>query len=141
MQVLAIWMFLATVSMTPLVAEAAVEAACGADRYEPNDQRARAKSTRGKRVEARVCAGDQDWYYVDFEAGATVDVVVEHAPGTPVEVELYPPRSRKPQGAVKTADGRTTVRYRTKEKARHRIRVRATGDGPAAYSLEVSPKR
>lgn len=137
MQALAIWMFLATTVAAPSLATAAVEASCGADRYEPNDQRARAKSTRGKRVEARVCGGDTDWYYVKLKAGSTVVVHTEHPSEAPLLVELYPPRSRKPQGKASRRGGVTTVSYPVRESGTHRIRVRSAEGRAAAYMLEM----
>jgi len=136
MQALVIWVFLATVGIAPSLAGAAVEATCGVDRYEPNDQRSRAKSTRGKRVEARVCGEDADWYYVTLKAGSTVDIVVEHGPKAPVDVAFYPPRSRKPQGKVTRRGDTVTVRHSVTENGKHRIQVRSSGS-PTAYGFEV----
>ncbi len=139
MQVLVIWMFAVTLGMAPTMAEAAVEAACGVDRYEPNDARGRAKSTRGKPVEARVCGGDVDWYYVKLEAGTTVEVVVEAGDEAAVDVGFYPPRSRKPQGKATRADGRVVVRYRVTEAAKHRIRVSAKDGAAVPYLMTIRP--
>ncbi len=139
MQALAILMFLATAAAAPSMAEAAVEAGCGLDRYEPNDVRSRAKSTRGKRVEARVCGDDADWYYVKLEAGSTIVVHAEHAAEDPLRVELYPPRSRKPQGEVSREGGSTLVSYRVRETGKHRIRVSSSDGGAASYAFELRP--
>lgn len=137
MQAIVIWMFLATVAVAPTMARATAEAACGVDRYEPNDERGRAKSTRGKRVEARVCGDDTDWYYVKLDAGETVTVATKHAPGAPVEVMVFPPRSRKPRGALTTRGDTREVKLRVTEPGKHRVRVRAIGGAASAYTLEV----
>lgn len=137
MQAFAIWIFLATVSAAPSLAAAAVEAGCGVDRYEPNDQRARAKSTRGKRVEARVCGDDSDWYYVALEAGTTVVIDAEHPEGAAIDVDFFPPRSRKAQGAVTRTDKSVKVRFRVEQSGKHRFRVRAASGAASVYGLEV----
>ncbi|MEZ4435938.1 MAG: hypothetical protein R3F65_26375 [bacterium] len=140
MQVMALMVMWAAVSLLPAPVEAAVTATCGADAFEPNDARARAKSTRGKRAEARVCRGDVDWYYVKAEAGQTIEVVVEHDAAHPVEVGLFPPRARAAAGETETRGGRTTVRYVADKAAKHRVRV-ASGDGSTTpYAVEISAK-
>lgn len=145
MQVLAVLMLWATASLMPATVEAAVTATCGADAYEPNDVRDRAKSTRGKPVEARVCRGDADWYYLKPEPGATLEVVVEHDPAHPVTVDLFPPRARAAAGEVKTEGNRTTLRYavspKAKAKAKHRLRIRSADGAAVAYTMTVKGAR
>lgn len=138
MQAIAIWMFLATISMAPTMAQAAAEAACGIDRYEPNDQRQRAKSTRGKTVEARVCGDDTDWYYVKLTAGTTVTVTARHGESARLALAFFPPRSRKPEGKLSQTPTSQTVRYRVTEDGKHRIRVRASGGAAVSYELDVT---
>lgn len=136
MQVLATMMLWATASLLPATVEAAVTATCGADAYEPNNERQRAKSTRGKKVEARVCRGDADWYYFKPEAGSTIEVVVEH--DAPVTVDLFPPRARAAAGEVKTEGNRTVMRYSVTSKSKHRLRVRSAEGATVAYTMTMS---
>lgn len=138
MQVLAIMMVWTVVNLLPAPVEAAVTATCGADAFEPNDARARAKSTRGKTVDARVCRGDVDWYYVKAEAGEVIEVVVEHPAEHPVDVGLFPPRSRTAAGEVEVEGGRTTVRFEAAKSAKHRVRIESKDGATAPYTLDIS---
>lgn len=137
MQVLAIMMLWATASLMPATVEAAITAACGADSYEPNNERGKAKSTRGKQISARVCRGDADWYYVTPEPGRTLEVVVEHDAAHPVTVDLFPPRSRAAAGETSTEGGRTVVRFPVTAKAKHRLRIQSADGSTVAYTLDV----
>lgn len=138
MQALAIMMVWTAMSLLPAPVEAAVTATCGADAFEPNDARARAKSTRGKAVEARVCRGDLDWYYVKAEAGEVIEIVVEHPADQPVDVGLFPPRARTAAGETEVEGGRTTVRFAVEKSAKHRIRVESRDGSTVPYTLEVA---
>lgn len=138
MQALAIMMVWTAVNLLPAPVEAAVTATCGADAFEPNDARARAKSTRGKAVEARVCRGDVDWYYVKAEAGEVIEVVVEHAAGQPVDVGLFPPRARTAAGETEVEANRTTVRFAVEKSAKHRVRVESPDGSTVPYTLEIA---
>lgn len=52
-------------------------AACGADDFEPNDRDVDAAAIdAGDVVEAVVCGGDRDWYLLELERGASVDLLV-----------------------------------------------------------------
>lgn len=120
-----------------ILGNAQVDALCGADKYEPNNERARAKSTRGERVEARICGADSDWYYLRLEAGARVDVrvVAEDGRGCAAP-SIYPPRARKAMGDAYQLEGYSGVRLSVVEGGKHRVHVRCDGEG-VAYSLEV----
>lgn len=118
---------------------AQAQSPCGADAYEVNDTRRRAKSTRGKPVSARVCAGDDDWFYFKPAAGELFEVVVEHPSSGKVTAALFPPGARKSRGE-RTVDGRRQViKFRAESDRKHRLKVYGTADAPVDYTVTIRP--
>ncbi len=108
---------------------------CGADRYEPNDKRGRAKSMRGKPVEAISCHGDTDWFRYDFKEGQEIQIKLEHQ--QPCELSLFAPRRRKPVGESLLNPEWSAVKLKVEKSGRYRFRVQCPQKSPNSYRLQV----
>ncbi len=111
---------------------------CGADAREPNDTRARARSTKRRSVEARVCAGDDDWFYFEAARGRPIDVRVAHAQGARLELHVYAPRHRKPVGPAVKGGRLTHVAFEPPKSGRYRVHITSTAPATTPYTLRVA---
>lgn len=132
-----------TLSVTALSvgapASVRAESTCGVDAYESNDKRSRAKSTRGKPVAARVCAGDDDWFYFKPAADQLIEIVVEHPSSGQVTAALFPPGARKSRGERTVEGRRQVIRFRPESDRKHRLKVYSTAQEPVDYTVTIGP--
>lgn len=115
---------------------------CGLDANEPNDIRRRAVRSNGEGISGRLCPSDVDWFWLDLERGAWVEVVLQHDAAVRFKrPAVFPPRARKPRGRAGRREGETFTRYRVRKGGRHRIRVEGGARFGAEYRLFVRPVR
>ncbi|MBU0552101.1 hypothetical protein KKF91_05805 [Myxococcota bacterium] len=120
-----------------LFGQAQVDALCGVDSFEPNNERARAKSTRNKDVKARTCKGDDDWFYLrlkkDEDVHLSLQLDTKKVCAAPI---VYPPRARKSLGASYRDKEKSGVRFKAPETGKYRVFIRCEVE-PSDYQLKM----
>ncbi len=124
--------------------------ACGADGFEPNDARAKARNVSAallaeRELEGAACRGDEDWFLVWLNRGQLVEVTIA---GEGVErwppLSAFAPRKRTSQGSLRRARGSQRLKVYARQSGRYRLKVRGRGEERARYHLslrELSPPR
>lgn len=112
---------------------------CAVDDLDPNDSQEAARALApGLYTDLEICDQDEDWYALDLEAGAQLEVNLAHpAQGADVDLELY-----DAQGALlassRTLGGRESLRYSAPAQGSAYLRVLAPGRGATTYDMDVS---
>ena len=124
--------------------------ACGADGFEPNNARAKARNVSAallaeRELEGAACRGDEDWFLVWLNRGQLVEVTIA---GEGVErwppLSAFAPRKRTSQGSLRRARGSQRLKVYARQSGRYRLKVRGRGEERARYHLslrELSPPR
>ena len=116
---------------------------CGHDSFEPNNHRARARNLSAelkntREVNAKVCAGDQDWFTIWLNRGELVEFVISSPLETAPLISVFAPRKRKESGILRTsAPSARRLRVYAKTSGRYRLHVRPKRDASARYTLTL----
>ena len=116
-------------------------ASCGADAWEPNDERALSGPPLATLRDARMCGEDEDWYAIELKRGVAVEIAVLHDLGEfAFAPEVFAPRSRRPVGRAYEAPGETGTRVVPSVSGTYRVRVHSRLSAEAFdYVLGVFP--
>jgi len=115
--------------------------ACGADQYEPNNLRARARNLsfelkNAREITAHLCRQDQDWYTVWLNQGELVEFHVVTPLETPPQIKVFAPRKRKPKGiARRLSPDHRQLRIYAQRSGRYRILISGGQDARTRYQL------
>lgn len=114
---------------------------CGADAYEPNDRRARARNLsyelkHAREITAHLCRQDQDWYTVWLNQGELVEFHVTTPLESPPNIKVFAPRKRKPKGITRRlSPDHRQVRVYAQRSGRYRILVSGDQEERTQYQL------
>jgi len=129
--------------LPPPAAAPAPRPPCGADPFEPNDARGRARDVgaplrAARELEGASCGADEDWFLLWLEQGQHVELTLA---GDGVErwppLSAFAPRKRAAQGGVRRALGAQRVKLYARQSGRYRLRVRGRGEERGRYHLSL----
>lgn len=134
-------------------------APCGADSFEPNDERSKARRLESDASQRKLlgpivgaeaplpafngatCADDIDWYRLHLDRGAQVTITVTHHPTAKLAApRVYKPGGRKSLGKVERGRGEVRVKFRATRRGDHRLRITGGDATRTAYSVKVSAR-
>lgn len=134
-------------------------APCGADAFEPNDERRQARRLASDATQRKLlgpivgadaplpafngatCADDIDWFRVHVKRGAKVTITINHHPTAKLATpRIFKPGGRKFIGKVERKRGEVRLKFRATRRGDYRLRI-AGGDATrTAYSVKVSAR-
>ena len=123
---------------------------CGADQYEPNNTRSRARNLSydlkdTREITAHLCQKDQDWYTVWLNQGELVEFHVITPLEVPPLIKVFAPRKRKPKGiARRLSPDHRQVRIYANRSGRYRVLINGGREARTQYQLYLrrpSPPR
>ena len=134
-------------------------APCGADSFEPNDERRKARlltTDSAKRrllgpimgassalpaFNAATCEDDEDWYRLPLDRGAEVTITLSHHPTAKISTpKVFKPGGRKSIGKVERSRGEIKLRFRATRRGDHRLRIVGADGTRTTYSVTVSDR-
>lgn len=134
-------------------------APCGADAFEPNNLRRKARRLASDATQRKLlgpvvgatagvpafngatCVDDVDWYRVHFDRGAQVTLTISHHPTARLETpRVFKPGGRKFIGKVERERGEVRVKFRARRAGDYRLRIAGRDKTRTAYSVMVSAR-
>jgi len=113
---------------------------CQADSFEPNNAADNARNVgAGDFSGLRICDGDEDWFAIDLNAGATLDlqIMFTHASGN-LDLELFDPNARRIGVGSSNADNEQIVAGDLAFSGTYKIRVFGLDGATNAYALQLA---
>ena len=124
-------------------AKTAVSHSCGADAYEPNNRRSRARNLsyelkHDREITAHLCRRDPDWYTVWLNQGELVEFHVTTPLERPPQIKVFAPRKRKPKGiARRLSPEHRQVRVYAQRSGRYRVLISGKYAERTQYQLSL----